>query len=265
MKSSTASSVAFVLLFLTGAACGFAAATIYKSQPAEAKSEDTPAAPKNRDSARIDELEGQLAKARGELARLRKLNDDAEKAVKQALDETPDEKVEISFATTNVDFNAEMKKNMTDDQYSAATNAIASFRAKLAARAKGRIDFLSAVDSSRMSAEDRESHERFIDLMKQREELMPKDKGGLPDMNTIQQMMALQMEMAPLAKKERSILVNEVARDLGYQGDDAGVFNDTINNIYDCTHSGGLLGNLEDAMEVMGPQARGRGNPWRNR
>jgi len=58
--------------------------------------------------------------------------------------------------------------------------------------------------------------------------------------------------MGPLAKKERSMLVNEMAHDLGYQGDDAEVVRDTINNIYDCTSGGGLMGNLEDAMEVMG-------------
>ena len=76
--------------------------------------------------------------------------------------------------------------------------------------------------------------------MKKREELMSKNKGGFPDMETIQKMMEIQMQMGPAAKKERSALVNEVARELGYQGDDAVVVQDTINSIYDCTSGGGI-------------------------
>ena len=68
--------------------------------------------------------------------------------------------------------------------------------------------------------------------------------------------------MGPAAKKERSALVNEVARELGYQGDDAVVVQDTINSIYDCTSGGGLMGNLEDAMEAFGPgMGPGMGGP----
>ena len=73
-------------------------------------------------------------------------------------------------------------------------------------------------------------------------------KGGIPDASTIQKLVELEMEMAPVAKKARSALVRQVARDLGYRGDDMEVIHDTINSIFDCTSSGGL-GGLGDIME----------------
>jgi len=251
----------FVIVFLAGAACGFFGYGLYSGKSAEKPASDaTAATSKKKNSSRVEELERELAKARGEVARLQKLNEDAEKAVAKALDNKPQRPQEFEFPT-NIDFNAELKKNLNEEQFTAATNAIAGFRARLAARAKGRIDFLSSVDVSRMSAADRENHEKYLELMKQREELMGKNKGGLPDMETMQKMMEIQMQMGPAAKKERAVLVGEVTRELGYQGDDAEVVNETFNSIYDCTSGGGLVGSLEDAMEAMGPMM-GPGSPF---
>ena len=254
--------LAIAIVFIAGAVCGFFGHSLYSGKSAaKPADEGATAVTKKKNSSRVEELERELAKARGEIARLTKLNEAAEKAVAQALNDKPERPENIEFPT-NIDFNAEMKKNLSDEQFTAATNAIAGFRARLAARAKGRIDFLSSVDVSRMSAADRENHEKYLALMKQREELMGKNKNGFPDMDTIQKMMEIQMQMGPAAKKERSALVNEVARELGYQGDDAVVVQDTINSIYDCTSGGGLMGNLEDAMEAFGPgMGPGMGGP----
>ena len=76
-------------------------------------------------------------------------------------------------------------------------------------------------------------------------------KGGFPDVTSIQEMVQLEMEMAPVAKKARSALIGQVARELGYQGDDVEVVRDTVNMIYDCT-SGGGMGGLGDIMESAG-------------
>ena len=247
-----------VVLFVLGAACGYLlGAVVSSNKTPKAEPETTQVASKKGRSSRVEELERQLAEARAELARLRKASEDAAKAVAKTDDAAPQQ---FEFPT-NIDFNAEMKKNMSEDQYTAATNAIAGFRARLAARAKGRMDFLSAVDTSRMSAADRENHEKYLDLMRQREALMETNKNGIPDMGTIQKMMEIQMQMGPVAKKERAALVNEVTLELGYQGDDAAVVGDTINSIYDCTSGGGLMGNLEDAMEALGPMGGMPGGP----
>ena len=245
-----------VVLFVLGAACGFLLGASTSNKAPKAEAETTPAVTKKNKSSRVEELERQLAEARAENARLRKANEEAEQAVAKAKEGAPQRPQEFNFPT-NIDFNAEMRKNMTEEQYTETTNAIAGFRARLAARAKGRMDFLSAVDTSKMSAADRENHEKYLDLMRQREELMGNNKNGIPDMSTIQKMMEIQMQMGPVAKKERATLVNEVTRELGYQGDDAAVVSDTISSIYDCTSGGGLMGNLEDAIEAMGPMPGG--------
>ena len=71
------------------------------------------------------------------------------------------------------------------------------------------------------------------------------------DQRLARDMVELEVEMAPVAKKARSALVGQVARELGYQGDDVEVVRDTVNTIFDCT-SGGGMGGLGDIMESAG-------------
>ena len=239
----------FAIVFVAGAALGFVSSSLLNGKQAKAPEENAPKVTKSQDDTRIKDLESQLAIARAEIKRLGKLKEDAEKARENA-PKPPD----FAF-NENADLNEEMKKRMSDDQFVAATNAIADLRARLTAKAKGRMDFISSVDASKMSAADREKHEKYLGLLKQRTELMSKMKGGFPDMESMQKMMELQVQMGPAAKEERAVLVNEVVRELGYVGDDAEVVNEAITSIYDSTSGGGLMGNLEEALEAMGPNA----------
>ena len=113
------------------------------------------------------------------------------------------------------------------------------------------MEFLASVNTDGMSDDERKNHERFLKLMERREAIAAKMKGGIPDMSSIQKMVELEMEMAPVAKKARSALVGQVARELGYQGDDVEVVRDTVNTIFDCTSGGGMAG-LGDIMESAG-------------
>ena len=243
----------FAIVFLAGAALGFVSSSLMNGKQAKAPEDNTPKVTENQDDSRIKDLESQLAIARAEIKRLGKLTEDAEAAAKKAQDDAP-KPPDFAF-NENTDLNEEMKKRMSDDQFVAATNAIADLRARLTAKAKGRMDFISSVDASKMSAADREKHEKYLGLLKQRTELMSKMKGGFPDMESMQKMMELQVQMGPAAKEERAVLVNEVVRELGYVGDDAEVVNETITSIYDSTSGGGLMGNIEEALEAMGPNA----------
>jgi len=56
--------------------------------------------------------------------------------------------------------------------------------------------------------------------------------------------------MTPVAKKERSALVREVARELGYAGEDVDVVHDTMLNIYDATAPEGLDAFVNDAHDA---------------
>ena len=118
----------------------------------------------------------------------------------------------------------------------AAEKPVASEDAeKLANRASSKIDFLRAIDVSRMSDAERRNHETFIALAEKREAAMAKTKCGIPDPATLQEVVMIGMQLTPVAKKERSVLVREVARELGYAGDDVDVVHDAMLSIYDAT------------------------------
>ena len=57
------------------------------------------------------------------------------------------------------------------------------------------------------------------------------------------------MQLMPLSKAERATLARELARELGYTGEDVESVQEAVANIFDCT-SGGLDG-MMDAAEGM--------------
>lgn len=61
----------------------------------------------------------------------------------------------------------------------------------------------------------------------------------------------LGMEMTPVAKKVRSSLVREVARELGYAGDDVDVVHDVMQNIYDATAPEGIDSLVDAAKDAV--------------
>ena len=144
-----------------------------------------------------------------------------------------------------------LKSQLSHDEFSQVTNAMSQLRTRLAEKAKGRMEYLASINTDGMSAAERKNHAKYLELMQRREEIASKMKGGFPNAESIQKMVELEMEMAPVAKKERSALVGQVARELGYQGEDVNVVRDTVDTIFDCTSSGGL-GGLGDIMESAG-------------
>ena len=151
----------------------------------------------------------------------------------------------------NIDILDSLKNQLSNEEFSHVTNAMTQLRARLAEKAKGRMDYLASINTDGMSDDERANHAKFLKLMERREAIAAKMKGGFPDVTSIQEMVQLEMEMAPVAKKARSALIGQVARELGYQGDDVEVVRDTVNMIYDCT-SGGGMGGLGDIMESAG-------------
>lgn len=192
---------------------------------------------------RIAELERQLAAAKA-----------AKESDKPKEGETPEKDVKKVVVKSGDDMMDALKKNLSEDEFNAATNAMSAIRAKLADKAKGKIEFLKSVDVSRMSESERDNHQKFIELAEKREAAMAKMKGGIPDMGTIQELAMLGIQMTPVAKKERSALVREAARELGYAGDDVEVVHDAMQNIYDATAPGGIEGLMDAADEVASPE-----------
>ena len=239
-----------------GAAGGFAAGMSHrpKAESAEAKAEKPVV---SEDSAR-------LAKAQKRIAELESCLAAAKRAAAASKDSKP-EKSAPAPAPTNAaerviavegdgkDVLDTLKGQLSHEEFSQVTNAMTQMRARLAEKAKGRMEFLASINLDGMSADERKNHAKFLELMERREAAAAKMKGGLPDAATIQKLVELEVEMAPVAKKARSALVRQVARELGYQGDDVEVVRDTIDTIFDCTSSGGLggLGDIVEGAEGM--------------
>jgi len=198
---------------------------------------------------RIAELEKSLAAARRALA-LKAKEGKGNVAALPAM--TNAETRVVSVSGDDVDVLGTLKSQLSDDEFSAVTNTMTQLRTKLAEKAKGRMEYLASIDTAEMSDEDRENHTRFLALMEQREAIAAKMKGGIPDAASLQKMVELEVQMAPVAKKERKTLVRQVARELGYVGDDVNVIGETMDTIFDCTGGSGGLGGLGEIMEGEG-------------
>ena len=247
------SNIIWAAVLVAGIAAGFVAGRMGAARPE--KDEAPQAAATATDEAlarakkRIAALEAELAGAKRDEQRVRKLAARAEDAVGKVLKDGEKLKDEISLSVgTNVDVYAEMKKQLPDDAFVAATNALERMKAANAERAKGRREYLASLDVSGLSAKERENHKRFMELLGRREKVMSKMKGIIPDPKTISELVQIEMEMRPLAKQERKSLLGAVTRELGYSGDDGAVVTDTLEGIFDSTSGGGLAG-LGDLMD----------------
>lgn len=244
--------LAFAVVLAAGVVAGFAVGRKCAGGACEASAPNAAVAPSDGalDEAkrRIAALEAELAEARKDAERVRKLAVRAEKAVDEAIKEK--DSVASFSVGTNADIVAELKKQLPEAEFTAATNALAGLKAKLAERAKGRREYLASLDVSGLSAKERETHSRFMELFDRREKAMSKMKGLLPDEKTIGELMEIELQMQPLAKQERKALLGALTKELGYSGEDGAVVADSIEGIIDCTGSGGL-GGLADLDGLM--------------
>jgi len=232
-----------VACLAVGAGCGFLAGrhSALQAEFAPIAAEDGTKAELAKARDRIVELEARLKAARHDAADKAK-SEVAEVAEDKGRDEKSETAIEIAG---DADVESQLKKQLTDEQFTQVTNAFAELKARLTQRAKNRYDYLSSVDASKLGAKEKLQHERYLELFAKREAVREKMKNGIPDAGVIEEMVKLGIEMTPLAKQERAMLTRQVAQELGYQGDDVEVFHDTMQQIYDCTNPGGL-GGLED-------------------
>ena len=259
MKQPIAAVLAAVVV--AAAACGgfFAgknsAAKNAGPTPTETKPDDS--AKKLADAQkRIVELEGQVAKLRGDLTK--KLAAKPAPAKPEKADN--EDKDVIKITGGDMDVLGELKRRLPEEEFSQTTNAMAQLKMKLSKKARGRMDFLASIDTSSMTEEERKNHEHYLELMERKEAIAAKMKGIIPNVKAIQEMVELEMEMRPAAKRERSTLVRQVAKELGYSGDDVNVIHDTLNNVYDCTGGGGGIAGIGDMMdEALDEATPGKG------
>ena len=178
--------------------------------------------------ARIKELEGMLAKQGIEVEKMKE-----------------EETARRDRGPRNWDFRADMErlKKEEPERYAQITNSMAQFRRHRLERAQSKIDFLSSIDTSRMSPAMLKVHSDLQDMIEKREAAEEKMRGFM-DMTEEERREAFQEigeidgRIRELNRAERDNLLVQTAEALGFQGDDAAEIIDTVKSIYEATDSG---------------------------
>ena len=225
---------------LAGVAIGYFVkdAPVAAEEPAKAeKHVKHPAADKGESASvkalrhRIAELEKQLAERDGtsEIA--------ISNAVAEAVQSRPPEPPRGNWREQM----EEMKKN-DPERYTQMTNRFAQWRRSRSEQARDKIDFLSSIDTSHMSAGAKKTHNALQNLIAKREEveqqlqspdLSDEERGKLMD-----ELHSTHGELMRLNGEERRNLFEETARSLGFSGEDAKEVSATIQEVIRATDGG---------------------------
>lgn len=229
-----------VISLLAGAAIGFCFAPSAgapktapeKTSPKMVKAESRPDEAAEKEMrilrSRIKELEGMLAKQGIEVEKMKE-----------------EETARRDRGPRNWDFRADMErlKKEEPERYAQITNSMAQFRRHRLERAQSKIDFLSSIDTSRMSPAMLKVHSDLQDMIEKREAVEEKMRGFM-DMTEEERREAFQEigeidgRIRELNRAERDNLLVQTAEALGFQGDDAAEIIDTVKSIYEATDSG---------------------------
>ena len=135
----------------------------------------------------------------------------------------------------------ELKKN-DPERYTQMTNRFENWRRNRAEQAQNKIDFLSSVDTSHMSAGAKKTHAALQELIAKREEteaeLQRQDLSDEERGNMMRELWSTHREFQRLNREERKNLLNETARALGFEGEDAREVTATIQEVIKATDAG---------------------------
>jgi len=144
-------------------------------------------------------------------------------------------------------------------RYVQMTNRFAQWRARRAEQARTKMDFLSSIDTSRMSAGAKKTHDALQELIARREEIEEQlHQEGLSDADRdklMKEMWSTHHEMQRLNGEERKNLIEETARNLGFSGEDAQEVSATIQDVIQAT-DGGWGGRHHHGPPPGGPRGR---------
>ena len=136
----------------------------------------------------------------------------------------------------------EMKKN-DPERYAQMTNRIANWRRSRAEQARNKIDFLSSVDTSHMGAKARQTHADLQELLAKREEieeqLHQEDLSDERRRQLMGELHATNGELWKLNGEEQKILLDEMSRNLGFDGAEAEEITATVQEILKATETSG--------------------------
>jgi hypothetical protein len=124
-------------------------------------------------------------------------------------------------------------------RYAEITNRISQWRRSRAERAQAKMDFLSSIDVSGMSADARKTHVRLQELTLAREELEERmhsrDITDEKRRELFREMREYDRELGDLNRRERDNLLSETVKNLGFSGDSAAEITATIKEVVEAT------------------------------
>ncbi len=239
-----------VVVLLAGIAGGFICGKMQNAQPKAAEAEPVEAAEKKANGEEsLEQAQKRILELERELATLRRKYDEKKVNTEKKEDIETEEVVSI---VNGDDIMGKLKDKLSADQLNQVSNAFSELRERLANRNKSKLEFLASIDTSGMTSKERKTHAKFQELLAKREAINAKMKGGFPDVGAIKELVELGIEMAPVAKEERSLLMRQMAKELGYSGNDVEVVHDAVSNIIDCTMPSGLDNISELSEEAAG-------------
>jgi len=168
----------------------------------------------------------------------------AETAAEQVAEIKPQEDIRNRWRPPSFE---ELKKN-DPERYAQMTNGMARFRQRQLRRAQGKLDFLSSVDTSKMSDSAKNTHQKLQELLARREEMR---QGGMEKFESLsdeerqahfEEMRTLDRELRATSAAERRNLLSETAKNLGLSGDDVSAFSSTIEQVIQATDNYGMHG-----------------------
>ncbi|MBQ2625269.1 MAG: hypothetical protein IJG18_09275 [Kiritimatiellae bacterium] len=231
-----------VISLLVGAALGYCLGPL--SSPAPAPEPEQKAEPEQ--VKQTDQRDhGDRAANRALRARIKELEDMLAKQGVEVEKMKEEETARRDRGPRNWDFRADMErlKKEEPERYAQITNSMAQFRQRRLERAQSKIDFLSSVDTSRMSPAMLKVHSELQDMIEKREAVEEKMREFM-DMTEEERREAFREigeidgKIRELNRAERDNLLVQTAEALGFQGDDAAEIIDTVKSIYEATDSG---------------------------
>lgn len=227
-----------VIALLAGAAIGYC---MHSTPPAEPEAEASATA---RAPGQISEATGDanVDALRGRIKELEALLADAAKRGEQAAAAT-ENAGERRNRPDRFNPREMMERLKTEDpeRYAQMTNRFARFRQHRSEQALSRLEYFAAIDLSALGPEAQETHSRIQTMIAKREEVEDRlHSETISDEEreaAMQEMFAIEREMRGLNRAERSNLISETVRELGYEGEDATVIAATIDDIIEATSS----------------------------
>ena len=244
MKFSTA--ILFAIALVCGVAVGYMFNPSVEEPVQEPKHEKPKGAVRDEgDAATIKALRTKIAELESKLAKGAEKPPAEEEAVRHGEDRREGARRDHKPMSPK-EWRENMKKD-NPEQYTRMTNHMARMRRDRAEREQKKVDFLSSIDTSRMSVSARKTHDELQDLIAKREEIeqrMHAEMEGDAEFSDedrrafMDEMRQTDRRIRELNMKERDNLMVETAKNLGFNAEESAEVAEAFKEIIENTEGG---------------------------